>query len=261
MSVTREFDEAFYAALARVAELDEADSRRVREDGIARAQAARHIVEVATPLFAAAFTRLQAEGFNARRLPTANKGLFKATTEPVIATGEESMSWGQRAKSFGPFTDLGNLITANGRFFIHPEVDVEPRVDDTVPVFHQLVPPSYAQPSPYVKGRVRWFRLEDVVEIQARAISFAVRVVPSLSQVAANQLGRGYLVDESTGAVHLVWARIDLPELDVVAGVTDQLEPLVPGVAFHGYRLESLEDYVARLVARKIVLSGRGGRQ
>ncbi|MCR5977955.1 hypothetical protein GDN83_09450 [Gordonia jinghuaiqii] len=262
MSITREFDDAFHAGVARLRGAAAEHSTRVRESRTLGAEAARHVVTVATPLFAAAFARLQSEGFPARRLPTGNKGMFNTATEPVISTIDDTKSWGQQAKMFGPFLQIGMYITSSGRFFITPDVRTMKQEDkDVVPVFNSLVPPKYAQSDPNVRGGMRWYRLEDAVEVQAREIAFQACTVPSLGQATERHLAKKILVDESTGDVHVLWTDYDMPKLDVVPGVgNERMEPIRPGIPFQGRHIESLEAYVQRLVARKIVLSGRGSR-
>ncbi|WP_241549093.1 hypothetical protein [Gordonia alkanivorans] len=263
MSITQEFDDAYHAGVARLRGLADERATRLRDAAIQRAAAARLVVAAATPVFAAAFTRLQSEGFAAGRLPTNNKGCFRKFTEPVISTIDDTGSWGQREMLFGPFAEFGNYITARGDFFLSPDVRCDKAGDDkkVVPVFNALVPPRYAQYDGNVSGMRRWYSLEDAIEVQARAI--AATVVPSLNRASDRLLSNRIIVDESTGEVHLLWTDYDMPKLHVVADVAraEQMEPIRPGVPFQGRYIESLENYVERLVARKIMLSGNRSRR
>ncbi|SDU59536.1 hypothetical protein [Gordonia westfalica] len=256
MSITQEFDDAYHAGVARLRRLADERATRLRDAATERAAAARLVVAAAKPVFAAAFARLQSEGFAASRLPTNNKGFFRKFTEPVISTIDNTDSW-----EFGPFAAFGNYITARGDFFLSPDVRCDKAGDDkeVVPVFNALLPPKYAQYDGNVRGMERWYNLEDAVEAQARAIAAAV--VPSLNRASDRQLSNRIVVDESTGEVLFLWTEYEMKLRVAEVTRAERMELFRPGVPFQGRYIESLENYVERLVTRKIMLSGNRSRR
>jgi hypothetical protein len=159
---------------------------------------------------------------------------------------------------------MGNYITSTGAFFASVQVSLNTRhPSDATPIYHDLVPPPNATSDPANSAWVQWYRLEDAIEAQARYLATLVRPIPDLSQIHSRDLIGGILiVEQSTGAIHFVWDESRTRNLGTpsTAGVygNERSAPFQPGSPFRDTdcRLETLDDYVARLVARKIVLSG-----
>lgn len=259
MTIVSGFDDAFQSTLDRVRGAAQAAADQAQSDTDQRRYLARRMIDVATPLFAAAYARLAAEGYTARRRATDNQRLLNNTTEPLMCTGDENGSWGELSKTFGPFRALGNYITADGQFIASTRVGIQVKDGDTgEPVFRTFTAPKYARAAPQREWWKTWYTFDDALEHQARSIASTVRMVSDLHSATDRDLfSNAILVDEASGAIYLVWCATDMPTIEHSEGVKSGVEPFAPGIEFRGRRIELLEDYVARLVARKIVLDGR----